>query len=211
MKWFTKSPLRRAVGAATVLGGAALLLSLAGCDVAVHKDEAHGKKAVEINTPFGDLKVKNQAEGKDTGLPVYPSATLKPEHGDDKSNASVSLSLFGLKVVVASYVTDDSPDKVLAWSREQLKPMGRFVECAGSGDVGNVTMHPNDKSKGDEEDQPVTCDKENRNNGRKVTELKVGTERNQRIVGVSERKDGKVGTEFALVRVIIGKASGETQ
>src|SRR5437763_311660 len=110
--------------------GAALVLSLAGCEMNVHKDEANGNKNVEINTPFGDLKVKNQADAKDTGLPVYPGATPKAaddEHGG-KGNATVSLSVLSMKIAVLSFVSDDSPDKVASWYREQLKPVGRFIE-----------------------------------------------------------------------------------
>lgn len=207
--WFTTSPWRRVLGALTVIAGAALLLSLAGCEMNVNKDEANGKKGVEINTPFGDMKVKNQADAKDTGLPVYPGATIKPaDRGDDgKGQATVSMNLFGLKVAVVSYVSDDSPDKVLAWYREQLKPMGRFVECTGSGrDVGNVHADTKD----DDEDKAVTCDKSTDHTGRKITELKMGTERNQKVVALGERKDGKPGTEFALVRVIVGKGKEGT-
>ena len=211
VKWFAGSPLRRVLGAVTVVAGAALLLSLIGCEIS--KTDKEGKKGVEINTPFGDLKVKNQADAKDTGLPVYPGATLKPlEHGNgDKNQATVSLSLFGLKVAVVSYVTDDAPDKVVAWYREQLKPMGKTIECTGSGrDIGDVNVHPGKDDK-DDEDKLVTCDKETGHNGRKYTEFKMGTERNQRVVAISERKDGKPGAEFALVRVIVGKSTkGDT-
>jgi hypothetical protein len=207
MKWFTESPFRRALGALAVVAGAALLLSLAGCEMDVHKDEANGKKKVEISTPFGDLKVKNEADAKDTGLPVYPAAQVKPSPKGDDDKHSVSMSLFGLKVAVVTYVSDDDPEKVLAWYREQMKPLGRVVECTGSGDAGNVRM---DKDSGDE-DKPVTCDKEGDDHGRKVTQLKLGTQRNQRIVAVGERRDGKSGSEFALVRVVLGKKmSGET-
>src|SRR3954465_4964862 len=93
-----------------LLLGAALVLTLAGCEMSVNKDEAKGNKNVEINTPFGDLKVKNRADAKDTGLPAHPAATIKPSDRDDKSDkgqASVSMSLFGLKVAVVSYVSDD--------------------------------------------------------------------------------------------------------
>lgn len=203
MNWFTESPLRRCLGALAVAAAAALLLSIAGCNMSVQKDEAAGKKKVEIETPFGDLKVKNEASAKDTGLPVYPGAQVKEDrHDGDNEKASVSMSLFGLKVAVISYTSADSPDKVLAWYREQMKPMGHFIECTGSGDVGNVSMH---RDSDDDADQPVKCDKESSRSGRKVVELKLGTERNQKIVAVSERKDGKPGSEFALVRVQIGK------
>lgn len=209
MKWFTETPLRRLMGALVVIAGAALLLSIAGCNMSVKNDEAGGKKKVDIETPFGDLRVRNDADAKDTGLPVYPGAQVKQERdGKDKEQASVSMSLFGLRVAVVSFTSDDPQDKVLAWYREQLKPMGHFIECTGSGDPGSVNMH-GDSDKDD--DKPVSCEKSNDTSSRKVTQLKLGTERNQKVVAVSERRDGKPGTEFALVRVLVGKnAKGDT-
>ena len=71
---------------------------------------------------------------------------------------------FGLffGVAVQAYegtlVSDDSPDKVVAWYRTQMKPMGTVVECTGSSDdVGNVRM---DRKSDDDEDKPVSCEKE---------------------------------------------------
>jgi len=217
IKWFTRTPFRRALGAVAVLASAILLLSLAGCEIS--KTDKDGKKGVEINTPFGDLKVKNQADAKSIGLPVYPGATPKPSDHGNNSDASVSLSVLSMKLEVRAYLSDDSPDKVAAWYRDQLKPMGNFIECTGTGEVGNVHM---DGKGGDEgEDKPVTCDKGTvhsggsvadnvkdnvrANIGRNVTEFKMGTQRNQRVVGISTRKDGKPGTEFAIVRVVLGK------
>jgi hypothetical protein len=193
---------------AASLLGAALVLLLAGCEMSVNKGDAKGNKNVEINTPFGDLKVKDNADAKDTGLPVYPGATPKPsEHDNGKGNATVSLSVLSMKIVVLGFVSDDSPDKVLAWYRTQMKPMGTVVECTGSSDdVGNVRM---DRKSDDDDDKPVSCDKESGHGSRSTTELKLGTERNQRVVAISQRKDGK-GTEFALVRVIIGKGKEGT-
>jgi len=210
MNWFTESPLRRFVGALVVVGAAALLLSTVGCNMSVREDETRGSKKVDIETPFGDLKVQNQADAKQTGLPVYPGATPKPsKHGDeDKGQATVNMSLFGLKVAVVSYVTDDSPDKVLAWYRGEMKPMGSFIECTGSGDVGSAHIE-GDSDKGDLDD-PVTCDKNSGDRDRKVTQLKLGSKGNQKVVAIAERKDGKPGAEFALIRVIVGKGKGDT-
>lgn len=208
--WFTETPLRRFVGAVVVVCAAALLLSAIGCNMSVREDETRGSKKVDIETPFGDLKVQNQADAKQTGLPVYPGATPKPSRhdDDDKGQASVSMSMFGLKVAVISYVSDDSPDKVLAWYRGEMKPMGSFIECTGSGDVGNAHIE-GDSDKGGLDD-PVTCDKDSGDRGRKVTQLRLGTKGNQKIVAIAERKDGKPGSEFALIRVIVGKGKGDT-
>ena len=209
MKWFTETPLRRVLSAVVVLAATLLLLSLTGCEINTQRDEANGKKDVEIKTPFGDLNVKNRADAKDTGLPVYPSATLKPADKDEqnKGQASVSMNMFGLKLAVVSYVSDDPTDKVLAWYRGELKPMGTFVECTNHGDIGNINAHYDTKDK-DSEDQlnkPVSCEHDSGGDSRQVTQLKMGTQGNQRIVAIGARKDGKPGTEFALVRVIVGK------
>ncbi len=210
--WFSQTALRRVLSAAIVVAATALLLSLVGCEINARKDEANGKKDVEIKTPFGDMNVKNRADAKDTGLPVYPGATVKPSDDKDdegKGQAQVSLSMFGMKIAVVSYLSDDAPDKVVAWYRNELKPMGTFVECTGkSNDIGSVNMH--ESGHDDQLDKPVTCEHNDAGGSREVTQLKMGTEGNQRVVAIGTRKDGKPGSEFALVRVIIGKHSGET-
>ena len=208
--WFTETPWRRALGALVVLVGAALLLSLSGCNMDVKKDEASGRKNVNIETPFGDLNVKNQADPKDTGLPVYPGATLKPSKHEDgeKEQATVSMSLFGMHIAVLSYLSVDPPDKVAAWYRDQMKGMTNFIECSRNGDVGNVDLH--EDSKGNDLDKPVTCKGSNSGTGRKVTEFKAGIEGNQKVVAVATREDGKPGTQFALVRVQLGGKHGDT-
>lgn len=200
--WFTEKPWRRALGALVVLLGAALLLSITGCDMQVQKSESGEDKKVAIKTPFGELKAQNETDPKDTGLPVYPNSQRKPSKDDDKGSANVQISgLFGLKVAVVTYVSDDSPEKVAAWYREQMKGMGNFIECAGREKGGEgVTW----SGKDDDLDEPVRCEKqEGKAGGRRVVELKSGTQGNQRVVAISTREDGKDGTEFALVRVVL--------
>jgi hypothetical protein len=212
IRWFTETPLHRVFAALAVVLAAALLLS--GCEI--NKTGEGDKKNVEIKTPFGDMKVDTQAGAKDTGLPVYPGATVRPSESGNKAQANVSMSVggFGMKLAVVAYNSDDAPDKVAAWYREQLKPMGTFIECTSSGDVGDAGMHGDSKDKdkdNDSLDRPVSCDKEGvSGSGRKVTELKMGTEGNQKIVAVSTRKDGKPGSEFALVHVRLHGAKGDT-
>ncbi len=210
VKWFTENPWRRALGAVVVVLGAALLLSLSGCNMDV-KNKGENKD-VSITTPFGDLNVKNKADVKETGLPLYPGATPKPsKHEDgDKEQATVSMSMFGMRIAVLSYVSDDPPEKVAAWYRDQMKGMTNFVECSrNGGDIGNVDVH--EDSKGADLDKPVTCKGSNSGSGRKVTEFKAGVEGNQKVVAVATREDGKAGTQFALVRVQLGgKHGGDT-
>src|SRR5216684_4237187 len=93
---------------------AAALLLLAACSVNVKKDNNGEDKNVDITTPFGGIHVNNDANARDTGLPVYPGARLKPKNGDhDEKSANVNISAggYGLKVVAIEYLTDDAPSK----------------------------------------------------------------------------------------------------
>src|SRR3954464_11233003 len=106
---------------------AATLLS-AACNMHVDEKKEGKNKNVAISTPFGDLKVRNQADAKETGLPVFPNSREKPgDNKDDSKSANVNLSFgkFGLKVAVATYESDASPDKVLAYYRTEVGKYGK--------------------------------------------------------------------------------------
>src|SRR5258708_34159779 len=97
---------------------AAALLLLAACSVNVKKDNNGEDKNVDITTAFGGIHVNNNADVRDTGLPVYPGSRLKPKSSDhDEKSANVELSAgdYGLKVVAIEYLTDDAPAKVVAY------------------------------------------------------------------------------------------------
>src|SRR4051812_27619707 len=98
------SILKRSLVPATL----ALLVGLSACSLHVDKDDKGKEKRVDINTPFGDLKVRNDnVVAKDTGLPTYPGAQLKPrnEHDDNKANVNIDSPFFSLKVVALTYTT----------------------------------------------------------------------------------------------------------
>jgi hypothetical protein len=168
---------------------ATVLLPLMACSVNVKKDNNGQDKNVDITTPFGGLHVNNNADARDTGLPVYPGAHLKPKNGDhDEKSADVefSTSAFGLKVVVLEYLTDDAPSKVIAYYQDQLKKYGKVLQCHNSHGTNYGYNGDSDELK---------CEGDN---GGKTTELKAGTKGNQRIVAVNP--EGK-GSDFALVYV----------
>jgi hypothetical protein len=165
--------------------------SLSACKMSVENKENGENKKVDISTPFGDLKVNNQADANDTGLPVYPNSREKKEDrsGDSKSaNVNMSFGNFGLKVVAATYDVDDAPDKVMSFYRNELEKYGKILECKG-GSIGSVNV---DK---DSKDKELHCDGKGDSN---VTELKVGNRDLQRIVAV--KPSGK-GSEYSLVYV----------
>ena len=183
-----------------------MALALAGsivlpaCSVNVKKGANGEEKKVDIETPVGAIHVDKGADVRDTGLLVYPGARQKAEskNGEEQSaNVNISSGLFGLKVVAIEYVSDDPPDKIAAYYRDQLKHFGTIVECHTSnrhGDAGDVDVHMG--KDGDKNSSQLTCEHDTGN----TLELKVGTKQNQHIVSVSPQDGGK-GTDFALVFV----------
>ena len=182
---------------ALVLAG---LIVLPACSVNVKKGANGEEKKVDIETPVGAIHVDKGADVRDTGLSVYPGARQKAEskNGEEQSaNVNISSGLFGLKVVAIEYVSDDPPDKIAAYYRDQLKHFGTIVECHTSnrhGDAGDVDVHMG--KDGDKNSSQLTCEHDTGN----TLELKVGTKQNQHIVSVSPQDGGK-GTDFALVFV----------
>ncbi|MGO8793345.1 MAG: hypothetical protein ACLQLC_00850 [Candidatus Sulfotelmatobacter sp.] len=171
----------------------ATLMLLPACSVNVKKEANGQDKQVDINSPFGGIHVNKQADASDTGLAVYPGARLRQEgsDGSDKSaNVNISGFGYGIKVVALDYESDDSPAKVLAFYRDQLKKYGNNVlECHTSGLNLDMKMDSHDSSSND-----LNCGNEHGNN----IELKAGRKDDQHIVEVESR--GK-GTKFALVYV----------
>lgn len=170
---------------------AALLLP--ACSVNVKKEQNGEDKQVDISTPVGGIHVSKGANVADVGLPVYPGARLKQKNsdGDDKSaNVNISGFGYGLKVVALEYESDDSPYKLIAFYRDQLKKYGNNVlECHTAHLDVNTDLKDSDHSSHD-----LTCQGASGSN----VELKVGTKENQHIVAVEP--DGK-GSSFSLVYV----------
>jgi hypothetical protein len=164
-------------------------LLLTACSVNVKKDTAGEDKNVDINTPFGGIHVNNDADVRDTGLPVYPGAKPKPK-GDEahekSANVDISTSGFGVKVVAIEYESDDAPSKLMSYYKDSLKKYGKVLECRT--DSGGYDYHGGDSDE-------LKC--EGSNSGKKI-ELKAGTRSNQHIVSIEPQ--GK-GADFALVYV----------
>jgi len=178
---------------ASVLATLTALLLLLACSINVKKEQNGEDKQVDINTPVGGIHVSKDASAADTGLAVYPGARLKQKGsgGDDKSaNVNISGFGFGLKVVALEYESDDSPGKLIAFYRDQLKKYGNNVlECHTSHLDVNADIKDSDHKTNE-----LTCEGSSGSN----VELKVGTKENQHIVAVES--EGK-GSSFSLVYV----------
>jgi len=175
----------------------AALCILPACSINVDKDrDKEGGKHVDIQSPVGDLHVSEQADIRDTGLSVYPGAKPAPrDNSDEEKSGNVNLAIFGfqLKVVAGEFVSDDAPEKVIAYYDKDLQKFGKPIQCHGAyTSGGHVESHGHDDLS-----RPVTCDKIGGGDG---VELKVGTEGNQHLVAV---KANDKGSRFALVYVRI--------
>jgi hypothetical protein len=166
-------------------------LLLSACSVNVKKQSDGQDKQVDISTPVGGIHVSKGADVADVGLTVYPGAHPKPDdsNGNEKSaNVNISGFGYGLKVVALEYESDDSPAKLVAYYKDQLKKYGSVLECHTSHldlNTGKGSTHASDE---------LTCEGEHGDN----IELKVGTKANQHIVAVEPA--GK-GSSFSLVYV----------
>lgn len=174
----------------------ALVLGSAACSINVKdKHNSSDDKKVDIETPLGGIHVSEGADVRDTGLSVYPGARpRKKDSGDNEKSANVNIAGpgFALKVVALEYESDDSPDKIVTYYKDQLKKFGNVLECRTEkrgGDVGSVS------TKGGNDSEPVTCDS---NNQGSTIELKVGQRNDQHIVAIEP--SGK-GARLALVYV----------
>jgi hypothetical protein len=196
----TRSLLSAALALAVML--------LPACSVSVKDHNGDGNSKVDINTPLGGIHVDENADARDTGLPVYPGARPKPktEDGDKKSaNVNISSFGFGLRVVALEYRSDDAPEKIIAYYSDQLKKFGNVLQCHGSkngfkidDDVPGIGG-----SKGYVVGGKLKCDG---NDNGKTVELKSGTEDNQHLVSVDPSDKG---SDFAIVWVRIRGKEGD--
>ena len=156
------------------------------------KEGENGETKVDIKSPVGDVHVSEQVDIRDSGLSVYPGATPAPkEESNDKSaNVNVSLPGFQLKVVAAEFLSNDAPEKVIAYYDKELGKFGKTIQCHGW-NTGQTHASGGD----DVMSKPVSCSS---NSSGDSVELKVGTEGNQHLVSV---KPNAKGSRFALVYV----------
>ena len=167
------------------------ILLLSACSINVKKEKNGQDKQVDISTPVGGIHVSKGVNPEDVGIAVYPGATLKEEgNGEDKSaNVNLSSFGFGLKVVALEYESTDSPEKVVAFYKGQLKKYGDVLVCHTTGMNVNAGTR-----KHDDDSHELTCEGDNGHN----IELKVGTKENQHIVAVEPSGSG---SNFSLVYV----------
>jgi hypothetical protein len=200
-----RKAIRRSLSSALALAVFALLPA---CSVNVKDHNGDGNDKVDISTPLGGIHVDENADAHDTGLAVYPGARPKPKTSDgDKKNANVNISTFGfaLKVVALEYLSDDPPEKIIAYYNDQLKKFGNVLQCHSSSNSFKIDddVPLVGGKKGYVVGGKLKCDSDDDG---KTVEMKSGTEDNQHIVSVDP--NGK-GSDFSIVWVRIHGKEGD--
>lgn len=172
----------------------AAMVALAGCSVS-HNKTANGE-TVTIKTPAGGINVNNDADPKAIGLAIYPGS--RPHHDSDKDSGNVNMQMFGMKIVVASFDTDDSPDKVAEFYNKDIQKYGHVLRCNSHG----LSFNPktNRDEWGCEHGEATDLKAAATSSG--GLELKAGNKDDLHVVAV---KPSGNGTEFALVYVRTGR------
>jgi hypothetical protein len=144
----------------------------------------------------------SHATAKQIGLPEYPGATPYKEKDSDSSSADLGfvLNSFHFSMQVASYVTTDSPEQVLAFYRKPLAKYGEVLECDHGKPVGALTVTKSGLTCGDSKSGHMTV-----NGSDSDHELRAGTPQQYRIVGIDTTEAGK--TKFGLVALVLPKDS----
>ena len=135
---------------------------------------------VEVKTSKGSATVKNEADLKEIGLPVYPGSRLRD---DSNESAQTTLGLWisdkGFRLVAVKFESNDGPEKVLNYYRKALGKFGAVLQCPGGGTTPSG----------------LTCKDHETKNGE--VDLMAGSMEKRRIVGVESAPHG--GTRFELV------------
>lgn len=174
-----------------------LVAVLGACSISTQKESNGEDKKVDIKTPFADIHVGSDTSAQDAGISLYPGAKPKQDDNDKhRANVQIGGEDFGVKVVAATYLTDDPPQKVIDFYRKDLKKYGTVLECA----KGLKENHDDNSSE-------LRCDDKGTEEPGKL-DLAVGVPERQHIVAV--KPNGK-GTEFSTVFVQVkGGKGGQT-
>ena len=88
-------------------------------------------------------------------------------------------------MVAIEYLSDDPPEKIIAYYKDQLKKYGDVLECHNNSNRVGAAMNPGDHAGHSER---LKC--EGDQNGQTV-ELKVGNEQSQHIASIKPGDEGK--------------------
>jgi hypothetical protein len=164
-----------------------------------------GATALAQNSGFNlDLHADSHATAADIGLPAYPGATLaKTADSDGSADLGMVLGDFHFRLKVASYVSADSPERVLAFYRKPLARYGEVLECSQGKPVGALTVTHSGLTCSDQQGGNVHAN--GSVNSSTDHELRAGSPHLFRIVGIDKSESGS--TRFGMVYLELPKDS----
>lgn len=150
-----------------------------------------------------NVHANSHATARDIGLPEYPGATpFRDKDRDSSADLGLVLNSFHFNLQVASFVTTDSPEQVLAFYRKPLTKYGEVLECSHGKPVGRLAVTKSGLTCGDHANGTMTV-----NESDSGEELRAGTPERFRVVGIDTTDEGK--TKFGLVAVVLPKEQHE--
>jgi hypothetical protein len=149
------------------------------------------------------LHANDHATAADIGLPSYPGASPYKELDNDAAfDLGFSSGDSHFRLMVANYITSDSPAEVLDFYRKPLSRYGEVLECKDGKPVGKLKTTRSG----------LTCSDERSGNSQANAhadstdhDLRAGTPHNFRVVGID--KSQPKSTHFALIYVQLPKDS----
>ena len=149
-----------------------------------------------------ELHANKQVSATEIGLPTYPGATLAKETDDDNT-ADLGFT-FGdthFRIMVAKYLTTDSPGRVLAFYRKPLSHYGEVLECNDGKPVGAPTVAQSGLGCSEQKEGGLTVTDHGLSSG--GHELRAGSPHQFRVVCID--KSHPQSTHFWLVYIELPK------
>jgi hypothetical protein len=148
------------------------------------------------------IHANSRATSSKVGLPDYPGAKLDTDdRSKDDDDASTDLGFtfgnFQFAVVRVAYVTSDSAQQVLDFYRKAMATYGDVLECANNKPVGKPTATRTG----------LTCDNDhgnvqiNSSDSSTSHELRAGSPRHFRVVGLEDSSDGRTHFQLVLLKL----------
>ncbi len=179
---------------------------LAACSAACVAQNSDAKKDSDFNLA---LHANTHVTAADIGLPEYPGAAPYKNPDDKDSDSAVDLGFtFGsvhFVVKAASYITHDSPAKVLDFYRKPLSHYGQVLECDHGHPVGPLKQTPTGLTCND--DAGINSGSKDDSSG--GHELRAGRPNRYRLVGIDKSNAGS--TRFGMAYIELPKDSDENK
>jgi hypothetical protein len=155
-----------------------------------------------------ELHANKNARAAEIGLPAYPGATLATEKDNDNSaDLGFTLGDTHFRMMIAKYVTTDSPDQVLAFYRKPLSRYGEVLECSHDKPVGGLTVARSGLTCSEQKDGGLTVSDHEVSTG--GHELRAGTPHQFRIVSIDQAQPQS--TRFWLLFIELPKDGDKTE